>query len=202
MQHGIHFISGLPRSGSTLLAAILRQNPDFHAAMTSPVGALFSAMLRQMSAEQADDRGLHEVLNSTGYGQDRVAAPRPREWVRDFHLQARLYRWLLRLAPNRPLLLTDYAPATVARVAELLPEPLTLVPDDTLLFDHMLAWVATAPEPVRHGDLRAAGGTADHPKIRQKNPHQRGRYGDDEAGRRGQRQRTGDGELPARLLRK
>lgn len=47
----LHFISGLPRSGSTLLAAILRQNPDFHAAMTSPVGALFSAMLRQMSAE-------------------------------------------------------------------------------------------------------------------------------------------------------
>ena len=34
-------------------------------------------------------------------GQDRVAAPRPREWVRDFHLQARLYRWLLRLAPAR-----------------------------------------------------------------------------------------------------
>ncbi|MFB8797203.1 MAG: sulfotransferase [Microcoleus sp.] len=32
-----HFISGLPRSGSTLLAALLRQNPRFHAAMTSPV---------------------------------------------------------------------------------------------------------------------------------------------------------------------
>jgi sulfotransferase len=30
MQNGIHFISGLPRSGSTLLAAILRQNPRFH----------------------------------------------------------------------------------------------------------------------------------------------------------------------------
>lgn len=33
-----HFISGLPRSGSTLLAAILRQNPRFLAATTSPVG--------------------------------------------------------------------------------------------------------------------------------------------------------------------
>jgi len=32
-----HFISGLPRSGSTLLAALLRQNPRFHAAMTIPV---------------------------------------------------------------------------------------------------------------------------------------------------------------------
>lgn len=36
-QNKVHFISGLPRSGSTLLAAILRQNPKFHAGMTSPV---------------------------------------------------------------------------------------------------------------------------------------------------------------------
>lgn len=46
----IHFISGLPRAGSTLLAALLRQNPRFHAGMTSPVGALFSGMLGQLSA--------------------------------------------------------------------------------------------------------------------------------------------------------
>lgn len=45
-----HFISGLPRSGSTLLAAILRQNPRFHAGMTSAVGALFGAMLQQFAA--------------------------------------------------------------------------------------------------------------------------------------------------------
>jgi len=49
MQHGIHFISGLPRAGSTLLAAILRQNPRFYAGMTSPVGNLFVALLGQMS---------------------------------------------------------------------------------------------------------------------------------------------------------
>jgi sulfotransferase len=45
-----HFISGLPRSGSTLLSAILLQNPRFHAGMTSPVGALFSGILEQCSA--------------------------------------------------------------------------------------------------------------------------------------------------------
>ena len=45
-----HFISGLPRSGSTLLAAMLRQNPRFHAGMTSPVGTLVSTMLGQFSA--------------------------------------------------------------------------------------------------------------------------------------------------------
>ena len=44
-----HFISGLPRSGSTLLAALLSQNPRFHAGMTSPVGSLFANMLNQFS---------------------------------------------------------------------------------------------------------------------------------------------------------
>jgi sulfotransferase len=52
MQNGIHFISGLPRSGSTLLAGILRQNPNFHAGMTSPVGALCNALLGAMGATQ------------------------------------------------------------------------------------------------------------------------------------------------------
>lgn len=50
MDRTVHFISGLPRSGSTLLAALLRQNPRFHAGMTSPVGTLFSGMLNQFSA--------------------------------------------------------------------------------------------------------------------------------------------------------
>ena len=35
-----YFISGLPRSGSTLLSAILRQNPDFYADIASPVEAV------------------------------------------------------------------------------------------------------------------------------------------------------------------
>jgi sulfotransferase len=50
MGHKLHFISGLPRSGSTLLAAVLRQNPRFHAGMTSPVGSLFTGMLNQFGA--------------------------------------------------------------------------------------------------------------------------------------------------------
>ena len=46
----INFISGLPRSGSTLLAGILRQNPRFHAAMSSPVSSLMNGSLEQMGA--------------------------------------------------------------------------------------------------------------------------------------------------------
>lgn len=41
----MQFISGLPRSGSTLLAGILRQNPRFHAAMTGPVSPMVEALL-------------------------------------------------------------------------------------------------------------------------------------------------------------
>jgi sulfotransferase len=45
-----HFISGLPRAGSTLTAAILRQNPRFHAGMSSPVASLFDAVIAHVSA--------------------------------------------------------------------------------------------------------------------------------------------------------
>ena len=45
-----HFIAGLPRSGSTLTAALLRQNPRFHAGMSSPVAGLFEGIISQVSA--------------------------------------------------------------------------------------------------------------------------------------------------------
>jgi sulfotransferase len=46
----IHFIAGLPRSGSTVLAAILRQNPAFRAAVSSPLYGLCMASIREMGA--------------------------------------------------------------------------------------------------------------------------------------------------------
>ena len=49
MLNGIHFIAGLPRSGSSLLAALLLQNPELHAGITSPVASLVGAMLREVS---------------------------------------------------------------------------------------------------------------------------------------------------------
>ena len=50
MAHPLHFISGLPRSGSTLLGAVLRQNPRFSAGMTSPLGSLLGAVQAHVSA--------------------------------------------------------------------------------------------------------------------------------------------------------
>ena len=49
MGKQLHFISGLPRSGSTLLSAILGQNPRFHAGMSGPLAGAFSTMLGELS---------------------------------------------------------------------------------------------------------------------------------------------------------
>ncbi len=46
-----HFISGLPRSGSTLLSAILRQNPRFHAGISSSLCPLFTSAMSVMAGE-------------------------------------------------------------------------------------------------------------------------------------------------------
>lgn len=45
-----HFISGLPRTGSTLLSAILKQNPKFYAGVTSPMRGIFDALRKQISS--------------------------------------------------------------------------------------------------------------------------------------------------------
>jgi sulfotransferase len=62
-----YFIAGLPRSGSTLLSAILRQNPRFYAGMTSPVANLFETILAQFAAGSEmshliDDGGRQRLL--------------------------------------------------------------------------------------------------------------------------------------------
>ncbi|MFC5437933.1 sulfotransferase family protein [Rhodanobacter umsongensis] len=49
MERQFHFISGLPRSGSTLLSAILSQNPRFRAGMSGPLAGMFGALLGEMS---------------------------------------------------------------------------------------------------------------------------------------------------------
>ena len=45
----LHFISGLPRSGSSLLAAILQQNPCIHAHIQSPIGQCITDIHHAMS---------------------------------------------------------------------------------------------------------------------------------------------------------
>jgi sulfotransferase len=74
----VHFVAGLPRSGSTLLSALLRQNPRFHAAVTSPVAALVQALQQKMCGNSEfasffDDRRRADLLRGlfdAYYGQD------------------------------------------------------------------------------------------------------------------------------------
>jgi len=48
------FISGLPRSGSTLLSAILRQNPEFYADISSPVQELVTATIDVITGSESN----------------------------------------------------------------------------------------------------------------------------------------------------
>src|ERR1035437_297407 len=48
----VHFLSGLPRSGSTLLAAILQQNPLLQTSIISPMTQMVNAILRATSNAQ------------------------------------------------------------------------------------------------------------------------------------------------------
>ncbi len=64
-----HFISGRPRSGGALLAAILRQNPRFHAGMTSPLADMLGALIAEMSGKNdfsvaVSDRQRADVLRA------------------------------------------------------------------------------------------------------------------------------------------
>jgi sulfotransferase len=45
MEKTYHFITGLPRSGSTLLSSILRQNPRFHASITDPLATMVKGVI-------------------------------------------------------------------------------------------------------------------------------------------------------------
>jgi len=76
VQNGIHFVSGLPRAGSTSLAALSRRNARMDAGMTSPVGSLFSALLRMSQENEAavliddDQRARRCATASGGYYAD------------------------------------------------------------------------------------------------------------------------------------
>src|ERR1700732_5356778 len=102
MQQGIHFISGLPRSGSTLLAAILRQNPRFHAGMSSPVASLFMAMQGAMSRRNEaavfiDDTQKHELLRGVftnfyhGVHRHQIVFDTNRTWCTKLPVLTRLF---------------------------------------------------------------------------------------------------------------
>ena len=72
----IHFISGLPRSGSTLLSAILKQNSRFRSKVTSPMLSMINAVMPTMSGgefssffDDARRAAVYRGLFGAYYGQ-------------------------------------------------------------------------------------------------------------------------------------
>ncbi len=47
----IHFISGLPRSGTTLLSTVLNQNPKFSASISGPAARMVRAIVNEAQAQ-------------------------------------------------------------------------------------------------------------------------------------------------------
>lgn len=47
----MHFIAGLPRSGTTLLSTILKQNPNFTASISGPLARFVRAVIQESSSQ-------------------------------------------------------------------------------------------------------------------------------------------------------
>ncbi len=63
-----YFISGLPRSGSTLLSAILRQNPKFHTGISDTLVSHFRSQIEvsnEVPSNEFDEQRLKHILTST-----------------------------------------------------------------------------------------------------------------------------------------
>jgi sulfotransferase len=63
-----YFISGLPRSGSTLLSAILRQNPDFYADIASPVESITGSSIDIVTGAESNLTVSEEQRKNLMYG--------------------------------------------------------------------------------------------------------------------------------------
>lgn len=101
-----HIITGVPRSGSTLLCNILSQNPDFYAGATSPLPEILGIMINKFSnsieiqgALRVDPEGVSKKLNQMLMGvieswyldEDRVVFDKSRGWSFSANLLNELY---------------------------------------------------------------------------------------------------------------
>jgi hypothetical protein len=70
MKKKLHFLSGLPRSGSTVLAAILNQNPETHVSTTSGLSAALGSLVSAwenpiLSGADIDRNRLAQTMRGT-----------------------------------------------------------------------------------------------------------------------------------------
>ncbi|MFT8423072.1 MAG: sulfotransferase [Gluconacetobacter sp.] len=101
-SHAVHVISGLPRSGSTLLAALLNQHPGVHAAgHNTPVAPMLVRLMSLMSEGEYETafrdgqwqrllRGVVEGYHAGAHGKP-VLVDIGRDWCAHVPLLAALY---------------------------------------------------------------------------------------------------------------
>ena len=95
------FIAGLPRSGSTLLASILSQNPDVYTSITSPVLPLFRSVYdilaqndeyASLAPQQAKEQTMRGVFdNYFSFTQKRVVFDTNRLWPNTYYAVKKLF---------------------------------------------------------------------------------------------------------------
>lgn len=138
MDNGIHFISGLPLAGATLLAALLRQNPNIHAAAISPVARLMSGLMRDMSGKNAmamfvSDEQRAQVLKSCIDGfyahihPDQLVLDTDLGWTAKLPILAQIY-------PNAKVICCVRSPAWVLDSLERLARGSALSPSGLVAF--------------------------------------------------------------------
>lgn len=92
-----YFLSGLPRSGSTLLSSILNQNPDIYSGSNSPIcGMMFNLEKSILASEQYNAYPKPQVLPATVCGvlenyysdiSKPIIIDKSREWSIQEHFQ-------------------------------------------------------------------------------------------------------------------
>ena len=64
MDKTYHFLSGLPRSGNTLLSALLNQNPDIYSTPISPISTYMWDFSTSVDAQESVDRNIENKIRS------------------------------------------------------------------------------------------------------------------------------------------
>jgi len=107
-----YFISGLPRSGSTLLSGILRQNPDFYADIASPVEALTGNAIDVITGAESNLTTTEEQRKNVMYGmfdgyyqhiEKSVIFDSSRGWTKKTNFLKALFPYTKILCPVRDI---------------------------------------------------------------------------------------------------
>jgi len=107
-----YFISGLPRSGSTLLSSILRQNPEFYADIASPVEALTGTAIDIVTGAESNLTITEDQRKNLMYGifegyykhiEKPVIFDSSRDWTKKTNFLKALFPYTKILCPVRDI---------------------------------------------------------------------------------------------------